>query len=173
MLYMVEMDLADRANIAAWHAWYAGHIAKLLALPGFYGSQRFETGDPTPSPFLAIHDVEGPAFFNSAGYKAAGGPENTYPWQERMTNWYRNLFDGLERMPEVGEHQGLIVCEPGSALPDDMAARVTWLTAAGLDRTAEERGIVVVARGSVAKDVRERPGTRLFTPITKKFVQAP
>ena len=115
MLYMVEMDLPDRSKIDAWHAWYEMHIRKLLALPGFHGSQRFFSLTATASPFLAIHHVDGPQFFDSEAYKKVGGPTGTGEWQSRMTNWYRNLFDHPGGWPEVAMADRLAVV-PGCAI---------------------------------------------------------
>ena len=85
MLYMVEMDLPDRSQIADWHAWYAGHIATLLSVEGYYGAQRFEATTSAQSPFLAIHDVSGPELFTSVAYTSVGGPAGTGAWRARMT----------------------------------------------------------------------------------------
>ena len=58
MLYMVEMDFRNPAREADWHVWYLGHVAKLIRnVPGFRASQRFRAITPTPSPWLAMHDV--------------------------------------------------------------------------------------------------------------------
>jgi hypothetical protein len=169
MLYMVEMELPDRSEVAAWHEWYINHIHKLLALPGFNGSQRFEALTPTPSPFLAIHDVDGPAFFDSPGYKGSGGPVSTGEWQSKMTNWYRNLFSGLEVMPEVAADQHLVVCENGADVPAAHAERVKWLDVVALDRTEERRGVLILDAGESPAAFAGRAGIRVFRPLTGKL----
>ena len=169
MLYMVEMDLADRDQEAEWHAWYESHIRKLLNVDGFSGSQRFQSLTPTPSPFLAIHDVSGPELFESSAYRAVGGPSGTGAWRDRMTNWYRNLFDGLEAMPEVGDDQCLVVTEDGAAIPEARRADLTWVTSAGLDRSAERRGLLILAADDDAKDFLNTERVRVFKPISGKF----
>jgi len=169
MLYMVEMDLPDRTRINDWHTWYVNHIGKLLTVPGFHGSQRFESLTPTASPFLAIHDVDGPGFFTSDGYKSTGGPASTGEWQSKMTNWYRNLFDGIEHMAEVGAAQHLVVLEDGAEPPGSSAARVTWLTAAGLDLSAERRGFIILEASENLAQFEGCRGVRIFKPITAKL----
>ena len=57
MIYMVEMDFPHPERLPEWHAWYMAHIRVLLTVPGFRASQRFEAITPTPSPYLALHEV--------------------------------------------------------------------------------------------------------------------
>ena len=166
---MVEMDLPDRSREAAWHQWYASHIGKLLTVEGFHASQRFLSRTPTPSPFLAIHDVQGPEVFESVSYKAVGGPSGTGEWQPLMTNWYRNLFDGIDRLPEVSTDQILVVLDEGAVAPADLEGRVTWLSIAGLDRSAQHRGLLVLDTDADATAFAEIEGARIFEPITGKF----
>lgn len=169
MLYMVEMDLPDRSKIDAWHAWYEMHIRKLLALPGFHGSQRFFSLTATASPFLAIHHVDGPQFFDSEAYKKVGGPTGTGEWQSRMTNWYRNLFDHPGGWPEVAMADRLAVVDRDAQLPGSYHSRVTWMTSAGLDRSADQRGLLLVPTTEDPAALVATDGVRLFKPITAKF----
>ena len=169
MLYMVEMDLADRAREAEWHSWYENHIRKLLKVDGFGGSQRFQSLSPTPSPFLAIHDVSGPDFFESAAYQAVGGPTGTGEWRDRMTNWYRNLFDGLASMPEVNEDQRLVVVDEGGSLPNARDNELIWLSSVGLDRSSERRALLILAAGESAGSFLNLDRVRVFKPISQKF----
>ena len=169
MLYMVEMDLPDRSRIEDWHQWYGDHIGKLLTVPGFNGSQRFESLTPSASPFLAIHDVDGPELFDSAGYKSKGGPVNTAPWQDLMTNWYRNLFEGLERMPALSGDERLVVVEGEGELDGLPENRMTWLHVVGLDKTQERRAFVILVPGEETLAFESRDGVRIFKPITEKL----
>ena len=169
VLYMVEMELPDRSREDEWHKWYANHIAKLLSVDGFHASQRFISRTNTPSPFLAIHDVDGPEVFASVSYKSVGGPSGTGEWQALMTNWYRNLFDGLDRMPELAMDQHLVVFDEGSAAPNGFADRITWLSIAGLDRSAQHRGVLILEAGEDTNAFSEISGARIFAPITGKF----
>ena len=93
MLYMVEMDFRNPAREADWHVWYLGHVAKLIRnVPGFRASQRFRAITPTPSPWLAMHDVASGAVFDSAEYRANGGPASTGEWQTEHANWWPAVY---------------------------------------------------------------------------------
>lgn len=169
MLYMVEMELPDRSQEAEWHQWYARHIGKLLTVDGFHASQRFRSKTPTSSPFLAIHDVDGPEIFESASYKSVGGPSGTGEWQSRMTNWYRNLFDGLDRMPELAMDETLVVFDDGASPPDSHAEDVVWLSPKGLDGSSQNRGLLILDSSADASVFSSIVGARVFKPITGKF----
>lgn len=169
MLYMVEMDLPDRSRLAEWHDWYTAHIRKLLTADGYYGAQRFEAQTPCGSPFLAIHDVIGPDLFTSAGYKAIGGPAGTGEWQKLMTKWHRNLFRGMNAMPEMGESQMLALLTDGADVPEPFAARVAWVENIGLDGSIPRRGVLILEAGESAA-LAGLDGVTLYKPITGKIV---
>lgn len=169
MLYMVEMDLPDRSRIADWHAWYNGHIGKLLTVDGYDGGQRFEAVTPTESPFLAIHDVCGPELFTSKGYTTTGGPSGTGEWRTLMSNWHRNLYDGMATMPEVGVSQLLAMVGDGAAVPPAYASQVQWVEGVGLDGSIPRRGVLVLAAGDDGAVLKSVGGVTLYKPITRKF----
>src|SRR5512132_1707996 len=75
MIYMVEMALLDTARRAEWDAWYVAHQHRLLSIPGFRASQRFEAIHPAPSPFVALHEVASADVFTSPPYRAQARPD--------------------------------------------------------------------------------------------------
>jgi hypothetical protein len=122
MLYMVEMDFRNPAREADWHIWYLQHIANLIrTVPGFRASQRFRAITPTSSPWLAMHDVVSAAVFQTAEYRASGGPAATGEWQAEHTNWYRNLFAGIDSTPDVASDAHLLVSEGDAQVPEPVA----------------------------------------------------
>jgi hypothetical protein len=143
MIYMVEMNLLDTARRAEWDAWYVAHQHRLLSIPGFRASQRFETIHPATSPFVALHEVASADVFTSPAYRAQAGPTNTGEWQAKMNNWHRNLF-ALDHTPDVPMDARLIVVEAdgATALPSDVS--VTWMDGVGLDRSVSRRGLAVL-----------------------------
>ncbi|HXJ79707.1 MAG TPA: hypothetical protein VMS64_13630 [Candidatus Methylomirabilis sp.] len=165
MIYMVEMALLDAARRVEWDAWYVAHQHRLLSIPGFLASQRFESIHPAASPFVALHQIDSPEFFSSAPYRAMGGPSNTGAWQAKMGNWHRNLFAGLERTPDVPMEARLIVVEEQGATPATLdRVTVQWMEAAGLDRSVKRRGLAV-APPETADRLVGLPGIRVLKPI--------
>jgi hypothetical protein len=173
MLYMVEMDLPDRSEIDRWQAWYDAHIAKLLKVPGYHGAQRFEAVSPTPSPFLAIHNIDAPELFESSAYRAVGGPTGTGEWRTKMTNWHRNLFEGYDDLRELGFDERLAFIAADASLPDDLEKRVTWLSNAGLDQSIFLRGLIIFDAGEDTTGLADRTDVVIYRPITAKFTELP
>ncbi len=161
MIYMVEMALLDTARRAEWDAWYVAHQHRLLSIPGFRASQRFETVHAAASPFVALHEVDSADVFASPAYRAQAGPSNTGEWQTKMNHWHRNLFD-LAHTPDVPIEARLIVVEDGATVPD--GAAIQWMSAVGLDRSVARRGLAVLSAAGADRLVGT-PGTRVLKPI--------
>jgi len=163
MIYMVEMALLETGRRAEWDAWYVAHQHKMLAIPGFRASQRFEAIHAATSPFVALHEVDSADIFTSAPYRAQAGPSNTGEWQAKMGNWHRNLFD-LAHTPEVAMDARLVVIEhsAGSTVPKEIS--VTWMDAVGLDRSVQRRGLAVLPPAPADTLVGTK-GVRVLKPI--------
>jgi hypothetical protein len=163
MIYMVEMALLDTTRRAEWDAWYVAHQHRLLSIPGFRASQRFEAIHAAESPFVALHEVDSPEIFASPTYRAKAGPSNTGEWQAKMGNWHRNLF-GMDHTPNVPEGARLVVVEhdAGSAVPKGVS--VAWMEAVGLDRSVQRRGLAVLPPATADLLVGTR-GIRVLKPI--------
>lgn len=163
MIYMVEMALLDTARRAEWDAWYVAHQHRLLSIPGFRASQRFEAVHPATSPFVALHEVDSADVLTSPTYRAKAGPTNTGEWQTKMDNWHRNLF-ARDETPDVPPELRLVVVEAdgASSLPAD--APVTWMGAVGLDRSVPRRGLAVLPPAT-ADPLAGAPGIRVLKPI--------
>ena len=163
MIYMVEMALLDTARRAEWDAWYVAHQHRLLSIPGFRASQRFEAIHGAESPFVALHEVDSPEIFATPTYRAKAGPSNTGEWHAKMGNWHRNLFGGVDHTPDVPMDARLVVVEDdgGSALPDRVS--VQWMEAVGLDRSVPRRGLAVMPPATADRLVGTQ-GIRVLRP---------
>lgn len=169
MLYMVEMELPDRSREVDWHSWYSSHIRKLLTVDGYHGGQRFESLTPSDSPFLALHQVDSLDVFDSEQYRKVGGPSGTGKWQPLMTNWYRNLFSGIDEIPEVAMDEHLVVVEHDCELPQSLVSRTLWLESAGLDRSTPRRGLIVLQANESLASLKSLPRLRIFKTLTPKL----
>ncbi len=163
MLYMVECGFADPSQEQQWSDWYGGpKLDSLLALPGWRASQRFKAVGEIAAPWLAIHVVPGPEFFISDAYKNAGGG-NFADWGPLITNWSRNLFDGLEEAPEVPSDALLALADIPPDDPPISGVDFTWLRGVGLDNNVPHRAMAIVS-----PDVAASPpaSVRFYQPIT-------
>jgi hypothetical protein len=169
MIYMVEMALLEIARRVEWDAWYVAHQHRLLSIPGIHASQRFECLHAAASPFVALHEVDGPEVFTSDAYRAGAGPSNTGEWQAKMNNWHRNVFRGIEHLPVVPMDARLVVVEAEAVVPRDVDVR--WMEAVGLDRSVLRRGLAVVAPAD-ADPLVGATGIRVLKPIGPRLVSA-
>ena len=163
MIYMVEMALLETARRAEWDAWYVAHQHRLLSIPGFRASQRFETIHAAESPFVALHEVDSADIFGGPIYRAQAGPSNTGEWQAKMGNWHRILFPE-DHTPEVAMDARLVVVEENAGAPLSQDARVKWMEAVGLDRSVKRRGLAVMPPAP-ADALAGTPGIRVLKPI--------
>lgn len=163
MIYMVEMALLAPERRAEWDAWYVAHQHRLLSIPGFRASQRFESIHPAESPFVALHEVDSADIFTSPAYRAQAGPTNTGEWQTKMGNWHRNLF-ARDHTPDVPMEARLVVVETEGASSAPAGMPVTWMEAVGLDRSVQRRGLAVMPPAT-ADRLAGMPGFRVLKPI--------
>lgn len=163
MIYMVEMALLATERRAEWDAWYVAHQHRLLSIPGFRASQRFESVHQAESPFVALHEVESADIFTGPTYRASAGPTNTGEWQAKMNNWHRNLF-ALEHSPDVPMDARLVVVEADGASAAPAGVPVTWMEAVGLDRSVKRRGLAVMPPATAHRLAGTR-GIRVLKPI--------
>lgn len=170
MIYMVEMDFPHPERLAEWHAWYLAHVRVLQTVPGFRASQRFRAITQTPSPYLALHEVASPAIFESPEYRARGGPASTGEWRHLHTHWHRNLLDGLDETPDVPEDRFLVVLRDARDAGFKLDAPIAWLRGVGLDATAGECGIAIVADPApLVKIARRDERVGMYWPISEKI----
>lgn len=170
MIYMVEMDFPHPELLAEWHEWYLAHIRVLLSVPGFRASQRFQAIVETESPYLALHEVASPAVFESAEYRARGGPASTGQWRALHTNWRRNLLDGIDETPEVPSDRFLAVLRDARDAGFPVNAPISWLRGGGLDGTAGECGIAIVGDpGPLVEIARRDERVGVYRPIGEKI----
>ncbi len=169
MIYMVEMGLIATHRRVEWDAWYLSHMHKLISIPGIRATQRFESLSESASPFVALHQVDGPEVFTSDAYRAKAGPGGTGEWQHLMNNWYRNVFDSVDATPDVPMAGALIVVEEGADASD---LPLRWMRSVGLDQSSERRAIGFVAEIADAMPLIGRKGVRVCKPLTPRLVEA-
>lgn len=171
MLYIVDVNFEQAALQAEWDAWYMQHVEVLLAVPGIRTAQRFECLTQWPSRFLTIYSVDSAQVMESKDYRQGGGRGSTGKWQPLMTNWLRNLFDGLATAPAVPEEARLLVTENQPIEIADCGCEFSWLRNAGLDRTVPWRGIAVASAANAGRITEKTMGhVRVYRPLTPQLL---
>ena len=166
---MVELDIENQEIERTFVAWWSEHVRYLLAVPGFDTAQRFgQISPPHRCRFLQIYSVDSSDVLTSEAYRNIGGPK-TSGLGGHFTNWYRNVFAGIDAAPVVGDDALLVVADDAAAIPADVT--VTWMEAVALERSVPRRAIGVVPRTREA-ELRGIVGLRLLSPLCERFTKA-
>jgi hypothetical protein len=166
MIFMSQSGLADPQREGEWAAWYVAHLRIMVTVPGIGSAQRLTTTTSGHSPSLAMYTVASADVFVDPYYQRVRGMG---PWLPLIEKRYyrRNLFAGLETAPDVPADHALIVADrQGPADPPGLT--LTWLEAAGLDRSTPYRGIAVVGRA--AADALAGSDVAVYRPVTARTV---
>jgi hypothetical protein len=141
----------------------------MAAVPGITSAQRFRALDGGPPPSLAMYTVASPDVFDGEIYLRTRGMGPFVPVVDEALH-RRNLFEGLERAPQVP--MGAILLVADRAAPDPATLGITWLRAVALDRSAPYRGIAVFPDLTSAHGAATRLGgvVALYTPATETFL---
>jgi hypothetical protein len=167
MIFTSESGLADTTRAAEWSVWYRGHLAAMAAVPGIGSAQRFLAVEAGPPPSLAIYTVVSAAVFNTEIYLRTRGMGPWLPLIDRR-HYHRNLFDGLERAPQVSPGGILFVAVRDAPTA---AEGMVWLRSVGLDRSTAYRGLAVLPDAAAARRLAAGLGgpVGLYRPITERF----
>jgi hypothetical protein len=161
---MSQTGITDPTRETELDAWYVEHLGIMLTVKGVDSTQRFKTTSAGYPPSLAMYTVESPRVFQDPYYLSVRGMGEWMPLID--TNYYRrNLFDGLDRAPEVAENERLLVADRSRPEPHLLALPWAWLECVGIDRSTPYRGIAVVPR-SIAEPRASAPDIAVYAPVT-------
>jgi hypothetical protein len=169
---MIENGFADPQREAAWSEWYSHHVSESFRpVPGWRTGQRFKAIAPSFPKYRAMYTVESEAVMYSKEYKATTGGRFPQDWLPHITDFHRNLFDGL-RAPAVPMDQCLVIANPPAGKADLQDVALEWWTVVALDKSVPYRGVGVVTREKGEEVVhRGIAGVGVYTPIFKQYIQ--
>ena len=164
MIFMSQSGITDPGRESDWDRWYVEHLNIMVSVPGIASAQRFKTATPGHPPSLAMYSVASPSVFEDAYYLSVRGMGEWLALIDRQ-HYRRNLFEGLDRAPEVPEDRVLLVAD--RHVPDDDLAGVgwTWLQCVGIDRSTPYRGIAI-AEPAAAGALKPTHSIALYRPST-------
>lgn len=169
MIYTVECGFTDPTTETEWNAFYSHEkLPALVAVSGFHSSQRFNALTPGCPPYLALHSIVDLGVLQSDEYHRNGGG-GFARWQRHITDWHRNLYQGLDRAPAIGRHDYLVVTEtgPGSLLAIGL---VPWsLQAVALDQSPEHRWLARLEHPTAATVQSLAPDLHLYAAMTPQL----
>ena len=164
MIFMSQTGITDSTREAELDAWYVEHLRIMLTVKGVTSTQRFKTASPGHSPSLAMYGVAGPGVFQDPYYLSVRGMGEWVPLLDSK-HYRRNLFDGLEGAPEVGEHERLLLVDRSRPEPGLLDLPWAWLECVGIDRSTPFRAIAVVPRDAAETRVFA-PDIAVYAPVT-------
>jgi len=169
MIFMSETGITDPARERELDAWYVDHLKIMLTVSGVHSAQRFKSSAPGYPPSLAMYTMTSASVFQDPYYLSVRGMGEWLPLIDRKY-YRRNLFDGLARAPEVGEHERLLVADRAQPEQQLLGVPWAWLECVGIDRSTPVRGIAVVKQ-----DFDERAlsnaGIALYSPIARTITK--
>lgn len=134
MIYTVECSFAAPLREAEWNEFYSDQkLPALISVSGFQTSQRFKAIAAGCPVYLAIHTIDGIDVLNGDEYREKGGG-NFARWQPDITDWHRNLYDGVDLALDVMPGEVLLVTSIG---PDPLTR--LGLTPQAIHAVAMER----------------------------------
>ncbi|WP_205587395.1 sugar ABC transporter [Rhizobium jaguaris] len=130
--------------------------------------ERFKALTPGCPKYLALHSVACPDVLLSAEYRLKGGG-NFAKWQSHITDWHRNVYEGIELMLAVGPTDLLALTFDGSSAfeHDDEAFR---LEAVALDMKPAFRWLRVFDLVKVDLARLRLEGLALYEPMGKRLM---
>ncbi|KIZ40996.1 MULTISPECIES: hypothetical protein [Rhodopseudomonas] len=169
MIYTVECSFADLGSETEWNDFYSlDKLRALISVSGFHTSQRFKALRGGCPAYLAVHSVDGLDILTGAEYRHKGGG-NFARWQQHMTDWHRNLYDGIACAPAFGdgEYLALSATGPDPLIRLGLAPRA--MRAVAMEKFPEHRWLAKVERGKVPGLDRLPEDVQLYAPITAQL----
>lgn len=164
MIFISQSGITDPARDADWDEWYIEHLRIMAGVPGVSSAQRFKTDTPGHSPSLAIYTVAGAHVFDGEYYQSIRGLGEWVPLIDRRY-YKRNLFDGLDEAPVVGDGEVMLVADLDRPEAPVKGVKFAWLECVGIDRSTPFRGLAVVA---ASQPNVARAGVAVYRPVTAR-----
>ncbi len=168
MFYTVECNYTDPESEQEWNAFYSlKKLPALISVTGFRSSQRFKALKPGCPRYLAIHTLKYAEVITSEEYRLKGGG-NFSRWQNHITDWHRNLYEGDGTAPAVASNEILLLSTQPLSLIEALGCRALTMQASGLERMPARRIAYVMTR-EIAVQLADMPGAYLYEPLTPQL----
>ncbi len=170
MIYTVECSFADPASEAEWNDFYSlDKLPALISVTGFHTSQRFKALSRGCPVYLALHSIDGLDILTGEEYRQKGGG-NFARWQQHITDWHRNLYGGVERVPAIGEGEYLALSAKGPEPLTRLGLTPYAMHAVALEKFPEYRWLAKVERVNPL-DLEHLPeGVHVYAPMTTQLM---
>ena len=171
MIYTVECSFADPASEAEWNDFYSrDKLPALISVSGFHTSQRFRALRGGCPVYLALHSIDGLDVLAGEEYRQKGGG-NFARWQQRITDWHRNLYGGIERAPAIDEGEYLALSAIGPEPLIRLGLTSYAMHAVAMEKFPEYRWLAKVERNQMC-DIEQLPDdVHVYAPMTRQLTR--
>ncbi len=169
MIYTVECSFSDPASEAEWNDFYSlDKLPALISVSGFHTSQRFRALNHGCPIYLALHSIDGLDILTGEEYRLKGGG-NFACWQPHITDWHRNVYSGIERVPAIGEGEYLASSTTGPEPLVGLRLAPHAMHAIAMERHPEHRWLAKIGAGEMP-DIGHLPeGVHVYAPMTMQL----
>lgn len=169
MIYTVECSFADSGCEAEWNDFYSlDKLPALISVSGFHTSQRFKALRGGCPVYLALHSIDGPDVLTGEEYRQRGGG-NFARWQRHITDWHRNLYDGLDPALAVGKDEVLLLSASGPNSMIQLGHSPCAMRAVELERFPEHRWLTKVSRDLLPAIDHLPEDIHVYAPMTAQL----
>ncbi len=169
MIYTVECSFADPASEAEWNDFYSlDKLPDLISVSGFHTSQRFKALSRGCPVYLALHSIDGHDILAGDEYRQKGGG-NFARWQQHITDWHRNLYDGIERAPAIGDGEYLASSVQGPEPLIRLGLTPYAMHAVAMEKFPEFRWLAKIERGDAPNIGHLPEGMHVYAPMTEQL----
>ncbi|WJV67783.1 sugar ABC transporter [Pectobacteriaceae bacterium CE70] len=170
MFYTVECTYTDPDSETGWNEFYSSEkLPALVSVTGFSTSQRFRAITDGCPVYLAIHTVRDPGVLDSEEYRQKGGG-NFSRWQRHISDWHRNLYDGVKAAPAVAENEIMVLSlSPVDFLECEIGGMPLELRAVGLEKSPAQRWLYVLSQKDSGLISGSSAGIYRYEPMTKQL----
>jgi hypothetical protein len=173
MIYTVECSFAGRTREDEWNEFYSDlKLPALISVTGFHTSQRFQAISNGCPVYLAVHTIDGLDVLNGDEYREKGGG-NFARWQPDITDWHRNLYDGLDRAPDVTAGEVLVLSSKGPGVLKQLGLAPRAMHAVAMEKNPERRWLSSTASTALPLLSELPDGVYVYVPMTPQLKAAP
>lgn len=169
MIYTVECSFADPHSEAEWNAFYSlDKLPALISVSGFHTSQRFKALSAGCPVYLALHSIDSLDTLTGEEYIQKGGG-NFARWQQHITDWHRNLYEGIERAPAVGETEYLVLSTTGPQPLRGLGLTPFAMRAVAMEKFPEQRWLAKAGRDMIGEIGHLPDDVHVYAPMTPQL----
>lgn len=169
MIYTVECSFADPLSEADWNDFYSSEkLPALISVGGFHTSQRFKALSGGCPVYLALHTIDSLDVLTGEDYRQKGGG-NFARWQQHITDWHRNLYDGIDRAPAIGQGELLVMTATGPQSLAELGLSPSHLQAIALEKSPARRWLAKADRAQLPDIGDLPPGLHAYEAMTAQL----